>query len=135
MSNVHSLKDQEKRSKKIRNTLESISRLKVQRDEINSKMKAEYDKLEADGLSRKAVKDAARMMSLDEEKRFDYEKTKAIVYHAMGWQFQPDLFAHEGESNITPLPGIGQENVDLIADDDGDFTDEELEEQADLAAR
>ena len=118
--------DYEKRAQKIRTTLDDVANLVIQRNEINSKMKAAYDDLEARGLNRKAIKDAARLLAADEEKRFAYEKTKTIVYAALGWHFQPDLFAaDEQPEKQEEQAGIGAENLDLLdAFDDRDDPDE-----------
>lgn len=141
MTDVLSVSDHEKRARLIRATLKKIANLEIERDEINGRVKAEYDALEANGLNRKALKHAAKMLALEEKKRFEYEKTKAIIYDAHGWHFQPDLFADQASAdNVAKLPGIGQENADLLGDVDtrddpgSDFTDEELDEQEQIAA-
>lgn len=146
--------DYEKRAQAIRKTLDDVANLVIQRSEINARMKASYDELEARGLNRKAIKDAARLLAVEEEKRFAYEKTKAIVYAALGWHFQPDLFAadEQPEKQEEDAPrGIGAENVDLLDgfddrddpdegetddDEDGnpDFTDTEIADSRRLAA-
>lgn len=140
MSEPLSKSDHLKRAKAVKATLEKIANLAIQRDSISSQIKAEYDNLETQHhLNRKAVKHAVAMLKMEEEKRFDYEKTKAIIYDAHGWQFQPDLFGdQEAAGNVAKLPGIGQENADLLGDVDtrddpgSDFTEEELEEQTTL---
>jgi len=140
MSEPLSKSDHQKRAKAVKATLEKIANLAIQRDSISSQIKAEYDNLETQHhLNRKAVKHAVAMLKMEEEKRFDYEKTKAIIYDAHGWQFQPDLFADQAPAgNVAKLPGIGQENADLLGDVDtrddpgSDFTEEELEEQTTL---
>lgn len=142
MSEPLSKSDHLKRAKAVKATLEKIANLAIQRDSISSQIKAEYDNLETQHhLNRKAVKHAVAMLKMEEEKRFDYEKTKAIIYDAHGWHFQPDLFADQAPAgNVATLPGIGQENADLLGDVDtrddpgSDFTDEELDEQEQIAA-
>lgn len=142
MTEPMSATDHAKRAKAIRTTLEAIANLQIQRESISSQIKAHYDDLETkQQLNRKAVKHAVAMLKMEEEKRFDYEKTKAIIYDAHGWQFQPDLFADQAPAgNVAKLPGIGQENADLLGDVDtrddpgSDFTEEELDEQGQIAA-
>jgi len=146
MTDVLSVTDHEKRARLIRTTLKKISNLEIERDEINGRVKAEYDALEANGLNRKALKHAAKMLALEEKKRFEYEKTKAIVYAAMGWQFQADLFAEDGgddaeQKGEQQLPGLGAEDLadvdtsdDPGEDDEGDFTRAEIDEQERIAA-
>jgi len=133
MSEILSISDKEKRARLIRTTLEKIGNLKVQRDEINALTKAEFDVLEAQGLNRKAIKDAAKLIAAEEKKRFEYEKTKAIVYDALGWHFQPDLFADADADKSDPdekdeqLPGLGAEDLANIdtSDDPGEDEDDE----------
>jgi len=148
MSEVLSISDKEKRARLIRTTLEKIDSLKTRRDEINALTKAEFDVLEAQGLSRKAIKDAAKLFAAEEKKRYEYEKTKAIVYDALGWHFQPDLFAEADKSDADEqgeqLPGLGAEDLaDIDTSDDpgedddedtGDFTPHEVAESRRLAA-
>lgn len=145
MSEVLSISDKEKRARLIRTTLEKIDSLKTRRDEINALTKAEFDVLEAQGLSRKAIKDAARLLAADEEKRFAYEKTKTIVYAALGWHFQPDLFAADESDADDELPDLGAADLadidtsddpgdDEDIDDAGDFTRSEIAESRHLAA-
>lgn len=148
MTEALSKSDHAKRAKAVKATLEKIANLAIQRDSISSQIKAEYDNLETQHhLNRKAVKHAVAMLKMEEEKRFDHEKTKAIIYDAHGWQFQPDLFADDQAGTVAKLPGIGQDNADLLgdvdtsddpgeddADDDGDFTRAEIDEQERIAA-
>lgn len=147
MTEPMSATDHAKRAKAIRTTLEAIANLQIQRESISSQIKAHYDDLETkQQLNRKAVKHAVAMLKMEEEKRFSYEKTKAIIYDAHGWHFQPDLFGDESApdsdrpNNVARLPGIGADNVDLLGDVDtsddpgADFTDDELAEQDAIAA-
>ncbi|MGE3419506.1 MAG: hypothetical protein AB7I42_25910 [Bradyrhizobium sp.] len=140
MTEALSTSDHAKRAKAIRTTLEAIRCLEIERDSITSQIKSKYDDLEThQHLNRKAVKHAVGMLKMEEQKRFDYEKTKIIIYDAHGWQFQPDLFAAEATQEHPK--GIGQENADLLdgvdnrdAPPDGDFTAGEHDEQRRLAA-
>lgn len=151
MTELMSATDHAKRAKAIRTTLEAISNLQIQRESINSQIKAHYDDLEAkQQLNRKGVKHAVAMLKMEEEKRFSYEKTKAIIYDAHGWHFQPDLFAGEAYAdadtpdNVARPFGIGADNLDLLGDvdtsddpgedDEGDFMRAEIDEQERIAA-
>lgn len=148
MTEALSQADHAKRAKAVRTTLEKITNLQIQRDGISAQIKAAYDDLEThQHLNRKAVKHAVAMLKMEEQKRFDYEKTKIIIYDAHGWQFQPDLFAAEAQGDEAPK-GIGQENADLLGDVDtsddpgegegdeglGDFTRAEVNESRRLTA-
>ena len=131
--------DHAKRAKAIRTTLEAIANLQIQRESISSQIKAHYDDLETKHqLNRKAVKHAVAMLKMEEEKRFSYEKTKAIIYDAHGWHFQPDLFAEADKSDADEqgeqLPGLGAEDLADIDTGDDPGEDDDVAESRRLAA-
>jgi uncharacterized protein (UPF0335 family) len=124
----------EARDSYINDLADRIESLDVERDGVNSRVKALYDEAEANGLDRKALKHHIRLRKLDADKRAKYRKTQAEIEHAWEWDAQAELFPAEALPGIDrPFmtddagkaePGIDQTTAAAIKD--GWLSDDEL---------
>ena len=63
-----------------------------EREAVNKDIQAEYDRLEAKGINRKAAKAAFKRFNMTAEEREAHDFSFAICAKAIGAGYQPELF-------------------------------------------
>lgn len=86
-------------NKVITAAIEKISGLELQRETINSQIKAVVEDLESRGINRHAFRYAVRVMKMSESKREGYDLSYMLVRQAADQPLQQDWLDGDGESS------------------------------------
>lgn len=92
----------------IRNAVPRIVNLKNQRKSINEEIAAEREKVNAAGVSKKALDHAIRVKEMDPEDRQHFDESYAIARDAIGLPQSRSLFDFLGSADEDEAEGGGE---------------------------
>lgn len=68
----------------LREVIERVEKLIVERDEINSQIKATLDTAEGEGLDKKTIREMIRLRKMDKTERDEREQLRELYLSALG---------------------------------------------------